>query len=90
MKKLAKWSRRSSTRAKKTKRAEKTERFPTGKRTCKKTGLYESEEEAVQAAAEYNHRILFASMNAYFCQRHRYWHIGHFNKYGEYQKVINA
>jgi|TARA_Y100000310_G_scaffold320566_1_gene377146 hypothetical protein len=90
MKRTAKWSRRSATREKKTRRAEKTERFYTGKRSCKKTGLYESEEEAVQAASEYNHRILFASMNAYFCQRHRYWHIGHYDKYGEYQRVINA
>lgn len=53
------------------------------KRTCQKTGMFDSEEEAIVAAEDYNRRILFANMNAYHCPRHQCWHIGHWDKSGQ-------
>ena len=51
------------------------------KRTCKKKGRYRTYEEAFAKAEKYNTRVLFAEMNAYWCQRHSRWHIGHARKY---------
>jgi len=53
------------------------------KRTCQKTGMFDTEEEAIVASDDYNRRILFANMNAYHCPRHQRWHIGHWDKNGQ-------
>jgi len=57
--------------------------FKSRKRTCQKRGMFNTEEEAIVAAEDYNRRILFANMNAYHCPRHQCWHIGHWDKNGQ-------
>jgi len=58
-------------------------RFSRRRRTCKKKERYRTREEAMIKADAYNHRVVFADMNAYRCWRHERWHIGHASKYGQ-------
>jgi hypothetical protein len=54
-------------------------------KTCKKKLKYRSYEEADKVAESYNQRVLFADMQAYWCERHGRWHIGH-----SYKNLRNA
>ena len=51
--------------------------------TCKKRGIYKTEEEAQLIADEYNEKHLFADMRPYWCRRHQSFHTGHWNKHNQ-------
>ncbi len=44
---------------------------------CEDKIRYPSRLDAVNVAYEYNRRILFAGMDAYRCEQHGCWHVGH-------------
>lgn len=47
-------------------------------RTCRKRRR--SRHEAERIAAEYNRRVVFGTLNNYWCWRHNAWHVGHSDK----------
>ncbi len=51
---------------------------------------YSSEEDAANAAREYNLRVVFADMGAYPCTRHEAWHIGHHDKHSGARQAMKA
>ena len=57
---------------------------------CSEKELYSSQGEAVRAADEHNRRVVFADMNAYECDRHQAWHIGHRNKHRAAHEALMA
>ena len=48
--------------------------------SCEDKELYPNEEEATQVARDYERRVVFSRINAYRCDEHGGWHIGHANK----------
>ena len=47
-------------------------------RTCKKKSY--SLQEAERRVAEYHQKVVFATLNYYWCWRHKAWHEGHSDK----------
>lgn len=47
-------------------------------RTCRKKSL--SLAEAQTKVLKYRQRVVFATLNYYWCDRHKAWHVGHSNK----------
>ena len=47
-------------------------------RTCKKKSL--SLTDAQTKVLHYHQRVVFATLNYYWCDRHKAWHVGHSNK----------
>lgn len=47
-------------------------------RTCRKKRR--SRQEAERIVAEYNRRVVFGTLNDYWCWRHKPWHVGHSDK----------
>ena len=54
--------------------------FTLKRRTCTEKERYSYPEDAQKAAYEYDRRVVFGGMNAYRCDRHGCWHIGHHDK----------
>ena len=64
--------------------------FRPRRRNCSEKMQYSSEEDAANAAREYNLRVVFADMGAYPCTRHEAWHIGHPDKHSGARQAMKA
>lgn len=57
---------------------------------CSEKTRFSSREDAERAADEHNQRVVFADMNAYECDRHQAWHIGHRYKHRAAHQALVA